>query len=144
MMAILLLPRESMGDGEATDQEIATIQIIREACHISDTETDPQKINKQAACVERATKAQSRKVAATGALHSKVGRVYSISPNTLVDKQQLLPRAIAQLVPEATISAKADQTRYRRNPQAFLQQMHLQEADVCGDTPLSPQWRRRF
>src|ERR1700686_2820658 len=84
MMATSLLPRASMGNGGMADQgadtiqkqEAAGVQKLRDACHVSDTETDPKKIDKQSRCMERAIKALSRKLAAESALQSSVRRVY--------------------------------------------------------------------
>jgi hypothetical protein len=51
--------------------------------------------------------------------------------NTLVDKQRA--RTIALFIPEATILARTDQRRYWKDPYAFLQEINLNQADVCVD-----------
>jgi hypothetical protein len=51
--------------------------------------------------------------------------------NTIVDKQRA--RTIALFIPEATLLSLADQRQYWKNPYAFLQQLNLDQADVCVD-----------
>jgi hypothetical protein len=75
VIAVCLLPVELFGN-----QAAAIIRNVRDACHVSDTETNPKKINKQNACVERTTQALNRKLAAESALQSAVGRVYDTPP----------------------------------------------------------------
>src|SRR5258707_899126 len=55
---------------EAQARVNAAIQQIRTACQVSDTETDPKKVNKQADCVARAVAAQKRKLNTERALRS--------------------------------------------------------------------------
>ena len=52
----------------------AAIQQIRTACQVSDTETDPKKVNKQADCVARAVAAQKRKLNTERALRSTLNQ----------------------------------------------------------------------
>jgi hypothetical protein len=51
--------------------------------------------------------------------------------NTLIDKQRA--RTIALFIPEATILSRADQKKYWKDPYTFLQEINLNQADVCVD-----------
>ncbi len=87
VMASALLPCESISYGGTADQdanptqapEAAAIQKVRDACHVTDTETDPKKVDRQNKCMERAVQAFSRKLAAESALQTTVGRLYRSS-----------------------------------------------------------------
>src|ERR1700739_1509589 len=61
---------EAKVQAEAQAQVEVAIQKIRTACHVSDTETNPKKVNKQADCVARAVAAQKRKINTERALRS--------------------------------------------------------------------------
>jgi hypothetical protein len=54
----------------------AAIQQIRTACQVSDTETDPKKVNKQADCVARAVAAQKRRLNTERALRSTLNQAF--------------------------------------------------------------------
>lgn len=51
--------------------------------------------------------------------------------NTVIDKQRA--KTIALFIPEATILSKADQKKYWDDPYTFVQQINLNQADVCVD-----------
>src|SRR5271165_6364320 len=66
------------------------IQQINEACKVSDTETNPKKINKQLDCVAAALGAQRRKIVTEQTLQSTVNQAYGVS-----QPQAAQPRNIA-------------------------------------------------
>ena len=51
--------------------------------------------------------------------------------NTIVEKQRA--RTIALFIPQATLLSRADQNKYWNDPYAFIQQINLNQADVCVD-----------
>jgi hypothetical protein len=51
--------------------------------------------------------------------------------NTLIEKQRA--KTIAIFIPEATILSKAQQNEYWKDPNLFLQDFNLDQADVCVD-----------
>jgi hypothetical protein len=51
--------------------------------------------------------------------------------NTIIDKQRA--KTIALFIPEATILSKGDQKKYWDDPYTFVQQVNLNQADVCVD-----------
>lgn len=57
----------------------AAIAKVRADCHVSDTERDPKKINKQADCVAKAMAAQRRKIYAEKSLRSTFNQVFGVS-----------------------------------------------------------------
>jgi hypothetical protein len=62
-------------------QETATLQTILTACHVSDTQANPKQINEQVACIERATRALTRQLAAENALQAAIGQLDNLLQN---------------------------------------------------------------
>jgi len=83
-VAISLMSCRSIGATGAADQDNAAnrakadaaIQKVLADCQVSDTETDPKKVNKQADCVARAVAAQRKRMAAEGRLRSTFNQLY--------------------------------------------------------------------
>jgi hypothetical protein len=67
---------KAQADAQAQAKADAAIQQIRTACNVSDTETDPKKMDKQSDCVARAVAAMRRKIMTQNALSSTVTRAY--------------------------------------------------------------------
>ena len=65
-------------DAKAQADAATAVQKIKSDCQVSDTETDPKKINKQFNCVARAVAAQRRKLVTERALQSTINQAYGI------------------------------------------------------------------
>jgi hypothetical protein len=102
VMAISLLPGDLSGKARMVDQDQdsaanqaqdakaqveakaqadanAEVQKIKSDCKVSDTETDPKKINKQLNCVAREVAAQRRKLVTERSLQSTMNQVHGVS-----------------------------------------------------------------
>jgi hypothetical protein len=71
---------DAKAQADAQAKVEAAIQQIRAICKVSDTETDPKKINKQSDCVAREVAALRRKVNTEKALRSTLTRAYGGVP----------------------------------------------------------------
>src|SRR5579864_1208407 len=69
---------DAKAKADAQAEVEAAIQKIRTACQVSDTETDPKKVNKQADCVARAVAAQKRKINTQRALRSTLTQAFGL------------------------------------------------------------------
>jgi hypothetical protein len=83
-----------------------TIQKINAACKVSDTETDPKKINKQLDCVAAALGAQRRKIIAEQTLQSTINRAYGVSQPQVEAQPRINASSLAP-APQGNVGASA-------------------------------------
>ena len=82
---------QAASDAAKAKAAATAIAKVRADCRVSDTETDPKKVNKQADCVAKAMAAQRRKMYAEKALRSTFDQVYGVSTPPEVSKPAAVP-----------------------------------------------------
>lgn len=90
---------KAQGEAKAQADANAEVQKIKNDCNVSDTETDPKKINKQLDCVVRAVAAQRRKLVTERSLQSTINQAHGVS------RIPAAPPAAVPVVPSAPGSA---------------------------------------
>ena len=82
---------QAASDAAKAKAAATAIAKVRADCRVSDTETHPKKVNKQADCVAKAMAAQRRKMYAEKALRSTFDQVYGVSTPPGVSKPAAVP-----------------------------------------------------
>jgi hypothetical protein len=80
-----------MTDAARAQAASDAIAKVRSECHVSDKETDPKKVNKQADCVAKVMVAQRRKMYVDKALESTFNQVYGIRSPLVAGRPEVTP-----------------------------------------------------